>query len=107
MYVLFVKTHVKPERKEEFLRATFEDGKGSLQNEVGCLQFDVIEDVNDQNTIYLYEVYKDKAANEHHRTTPHFIKWRDAVRETYVEPMEILYGTDLFPPSTSRKKQSV
>ena len=53
------------------------DAQGSVQNEPGCLRFDVIQDSADPNRIWLYEVYVDQAAFKAHLQTPHFIKWRE------------------------------
>ena len=37
------------------------DAKGSVNNEPGCLRFDVIQEGADPNRIWLYEVYVDEA----------------------------------------------
>ena len=55
------------------------DAKGSVNDEPGCLRFDVIQDAGDPNRIWLYEVYVDEAAFQEHLKAPHFIKWRDTV----------------------------
>ena len=59
MYALLVWLQVKPEHLDEYLKATVDgDAKGSVGNEPGCYRFDVIQDQNDPNTIYFYEVYQ-------------------------------------------------
>jgi autoinducer 2-degrading protein len=41
-------------------------GTGAVVDEPGCLRFDVIQDANDANRIWFYEVYKDEAAFQAH-----------------------------------------
>jgi len=35
------------------------------------------------DTVYLYEVYRDEAALEAHRQAPHFVKWRETVKDMF------------------------
>ena len=57
------------------------DAIGSNRDEPGCLRFDVLQDNDDANLIHLYEVYQDEASLEAHRQAPHYLKWRDAVKD--------------------------
>ena len=103
MYVLLVSLRVKPERREEFLRAAEEDGRGSREDEPGCLRFDVLQDNEDPHRLYLYEVYKDEKALEAPRAAPHFTKWRETVKDWFDgEPMRHVCST-VFPPEEAWK----
>ncbi len=88
MYVIVAPIQIKPGLKDGFIEAMIDDAKGSVSNEPGCLRFDVIQDANDPNRIWLYEVYKDEAAFQQHMEAPHFIKWRDTVKEWMDEAPE-------------------
>ena len=79
MLAIWVKVRVKPEARERFLAAIEADALGSERDEPGCLRFNVLQDAQDQNVYYFYEVYRDEAALEAHRATPHFALWRAAV----------------------------
>ena len=79
MLAVWVKVRVKPETRERFLAAIEADALGSERDEPGCLRFNVLQDAQDQNVYYFYEVYRDDAALEAHRATPHFALWRAAV----------------------------
>ncbi len=103
MYVIVATLQVKPEHREEFIEEMLGDAKGSVGNEPGCLRFDVIQDEADPNRIYLYEVYKDKAAFEAHTTMPHFTKWRDAVQDWFDGPRTAGRGKNIFPPDDEWK----
>jgi (4S)-4-hydroxy-5-phosphonooxypentane-2,3-dione isomerase len=79
MLGIWVKVRVKPEARERFLAAIEADAQGSERDEPGCLRFNVLQDEQDQNVYYFYEIYRDEAALEAHRATPHFALWRAAI----------------------------
>ena len=81
MYVIVAPIQIKEGYKERFVEAMLDDARGSVRDEPGCLRFDVVQDGGDSNRIWLYEVYVDEAAFEAHLKTPHFIKWRDTVKD--------------------------
>ncbi len=97
MYVLLVKIQIKPDKRDAFIESMKDDARGSNMDEPGCLRFDVIQDENDPNTIYLYEVYKDRAAFDAHTKAPHFIRWRDTVKDWYAAPSEVWRGNSIYP----------
>ena len=80
--------HLKPELKDAFLEALTENARGSVAGEPGCLRFDVIQDADDPNRVWLYEVYRDEAAFVAHTEAPHFIKFRDATQDIRVEGIQ-------------------
>ena len=96
MYVVCVHIHVKPEHREEFIRATQLNHEGTIQ-EQGCLRFDVIQQIDDPNRFMLYEVYRDEAAIEAHRATAHYATWRDTVTPWMAEPRTGVRHNSLFP----------
>jgi quinol monooxygenase YgiN len=85
MFALVVSLKVKPERRDEFLKAVEEDGRGSREDEPGCLRFDVLQDNADPDHYYFYEIYRDEAAFDAHKRTPHYARWREAAAECVVE----------------------
>jgi autoinducer 2-degrading protein len=91
MFALFVTIDVKPEHREAFMEATMGDADGSNNNEPGCLRFDVLQDNNDPNRVYLFEVYKERSDWEvAHRQTPHYLKWRETVQDWFAaDPVRI------------------
>lgn len=105
MYVILVPIQIKDGHKQEFIEAMLDDAKGSVNNEPGCLRFDVIQDASDPNRIWLYEVYKDEAAFDAHRQAPHFIKWRDTVKDWRAEgaPGGTRGGANIWPPDSDWK----
>ena len=67
MYVIIVPIQVKEGHKEEFVKASLLDAQDSVNDEPGCLRFDLIQDPGDPNRVWLYEIYKDRPPS---RPTP-------------------------------------
>jgi (4S)-4-hydroxy-5-phosphonooxypentane-2,3-dione isomerase len=104
MYVLFVRSQLKPEYREQFMKIAKEDARGSNHDEPGCLRFDVLVDEKDANLIYFYEVYKDQAAFQAHQQTPHFFHYRDNIKpEWYVVPTQAVRSWSLYPADVDWK----
>ncbi len=105
MKVLIVQIGIKPEYRERFIESMLDDARGSVGDEPGCLRFDVIQDEKDPNTIYLYEVYKDDDAFQAHTEAPHFIKWRDMVKDWHSHDPIVFRGTNIYPPDSAWEPQ--
>ena len=72
MNVLFLEVNVKPEMREGFLEIALDNARHSAEDEPGCLRFDVLQDANNPNLFYYYEVYtNDEAQAAHNKTTHH------------------------------------
>ena len=71
MIVMIIECNVKPEKRDEFLKVIEHDAVHSERDEPGCLRFDVLNDLEDPNKFFFYEVYEDEAARLAHRETPH------------------------------------
>lgn len=98
MYALIVSLKVKPERREEFLSAAAEDGRGSREDEPGCLRFDVLQDAADPDHFFYYEVYRDEAAYKAHTEAPHYQVWRAAVEAGVLDgPAQVARCRTCFP----------
>ena len=96
MLALWVKVRIKPEQQERFLMAIEADALGSERDEAGCLRFNVLQDQQDQNIYYFFEVYRDEAALEAHRAAPHYAEWR-AAADTLDGPVEATRCETVFP----------
>jgi autoinducer 2-degrading protein len=99
MIAIWVKVKVKPERRQDFLKAIEVDALGSEQDEPGCARFNVLQDQQDPNTYYFYEVYKDEAALEAHRAAPHYAVWR-AAADTLDGATQATHCTTVFPAAS-------
>ena len=57
----------------------------SVTEEPGCGRFDVYQDRSDPALFLLVESYADKAAFEVHRTSPHYLAFREDVKDWVVD----------------------
>lgn len=97
MIALIVTVNIKPGFKEPFMASLMGDARGSNNDEPGCLRFDVLQDNEDSNRIYLYEVYRDEAAVEAHRAAPHYTKWREEVKDWFATENVRHLATPVYP----------
>ena len=98
MFAIWVSVQVKPERRDDFLKAIEEDARGSRDDEPGCLRFDVLQDSADPDHYYFYEVYRNEAALEEHRAAPHYQVWAKAVEDgVLVGPTQATRTSSVFP----------
>ena len=79
MYVVIVDFKIKPERLAEFMPLMVENARASRETEPGCQVFDVCVDPKDKTTVFLYELYDDRAAFDAHLATSHFKRFDAAV----------------------------
>ncbi len=98
MTVRAIEVQVKPGRTEEFIAATLANHRGSL-TEPGVLRFDVLQSAEDPSSFLLYEVYRDEAAIQAHKETPHYQAWKKTVEPLMAaprrgRPFDVLAPTD-------------
>ena len=87
MHVTLVHVHVRPEFVAPFLAATLRNHEGSVR-EPGCVRFDVLQSADAPERFTLFEVFRDDAAAAAHKNTPHYLAWRDEVRDWMASPRE-------------------
>ena len=78
MFAVVVTIRVKPESWEAFLPIMLTNAKASLQDEPGCHHFDVCQDPEYPNQVFLYELYTDPEAFQAHLAAPHYLSFNDA-----------------------------
>jgi autoinducer 2-degrading protein len=81
MYVVIVDFSIKPERLAQFMPLMLENARLSRETEPGCRVFDVCADPKEKTSIFLYEVYDDRAAFDAHLASAHFKRFDAAVGE--------------------------
>ena len=96
MIAVWVTVKVKPEKRDEFLRAIEVDATGSERDEPGCIRFNVLQNIEDENTYHFYEVYASEAARLEHRAAPHYAIWKTAAH-TLAEPPTRSECRPVFP----------
>lgn len=69
--VLFVELEIAAGQMEAFVKRALEHREKVLANEPGCHGFELLRPHERKNTVFLYEVYADQAAIDHHLNTPY------------------------------------
>ena len=85
MHVTLVHVHVKPAHVGDFVAASRLNRDASVR-EPGNLRFDVLQASDDPTRFILYEAYRDADAAAGHRTTQHYLAWREEVADWMAEP---------------------
>lgn len=85
MIVTCVYVRVKPEHIDEFIRQSTANHLEAVK-EPGNLRFDFIQETEDKTRFMLYEAYETEEASAAHKNTPHYLRWRDAVKDMMAEP---------------------
>jgi len=93
MIVLAV-TWIAKAGKEEAAAALFRTLTEHSRGEPGCLMFQVHRHKSDRTRFFIYEQYRDEAALDLHRNTPHFLEY---VRNQLPKVAERKEG-DLYDP---------
>jgi len=96
MIVTSVTVYVKKERVDEFIAASLENHENSVK-ESGNLRFDVLQSMDDPCRFLLYEAYATEAAAQAHKTTAHYLKWKNAVEPWMAKPREGVRGRGQAP----------
>ena len=72
MFVITVDFEIKSENVNQFRSRVLQQAKDTLNNEEKCLIFDVCFDEKNKNKVFLYEIYLDKDAFDHHLKSDHY-----------------------------------
>ena len=94
MYIVTVEFEVRPELLSAFLASVEQQARVSLTREPLCYRFDVCRPHGEENTVFLYEVYRDAEAFQLHLETPHFAdfdsKTRGMIHKKSVRTMKMI-----------------
>ena len=74
-FVITVEFEIHDALMPQFMPLMLDNAEKSRTLEPGCDRFDVLGPANGGNRVFLYEIYKDRAAFEAHLNTPHFLEF--------------------------------
>jgi autoinducer 2-degrading protein len=95
MLAVSVTVIVKPDRVDEFIRATLDNAKNS-RLEPGNVRFDVLQAEDNRARFLLYEVYQSPDGFKEHQQTAHYARWKQAVADQMAEPRQAVKLNALF-----------
>ena len=85
MLIVHVFVHVLPHRVDDFIAASRENARNSVQ-EPGIVRFDLVQQDDDSTRFLLIEIYRTPQDPARHKETAHYATWRDAVESWMAEP---------------------
>jgi autoinducer 2-degrading protein len=85
MTVTCVYVQVKEAHIDDFIKATTDNHIASIE-EPGNLRFDVLQSADDPSSFLLYEAYESEETAAAHKSTSHYLTWRDRVGDWIAEP---------------------
>lgn len=80
MYIVHVFIQVKPEYIDDFITATVDNARNSI-NEPGIARFDFIQQIDEPSQFMLIEVYRSPDDPGKHKETEHYKTWKDKVEQ--------------------------
>ena len=81
MYAVCVTFKIKTGQWDHFLPLMHANAQISAQTEPDCHKFDVLTDASKPDTVFLYELYTDRAAFDVHLASAHFKTFDAAVAD--------------------------
>jgi autoinducer 2-degrading protein len=80
MFIAAVHVYIKPDKVDQFKEMIKANHLGSIA-EPGCLRFDVAQSKEDPTEFLLWECYGDEEAAAFHKTTPHYLAFKERAPE--------------------------
>ena len=87
---------VREDIVEQFRDRLLRHARISRDTEPGCHRFDIHQEADDPALFLLIEIYVDEAAFELHRNSPHYLQFREDVKDWVIE-RRWWYWTSLGP----------
>ena len=92
MIATLVFVDVKPENVEAFREITVYN-HDNTRKEPGNVRFDVLQSNDDPTKFTLIEVFREEDAAKFHKTTAHYLRWRDEVAPYMASPRKAIHNT--------------
>jgi len=96
MQVTVVHIHVKEAYVADFIEACRLNHESSIE-EPGNFRFDVLQMQNDATRFILYEAYESAIHAKAHKTTSHYLIWRDTVADWMASSRDGVAYQCLYP----------
>lgn len=101
MIVTCVYIHVNPETVDSFINATIRNHMRTVK-EPGNIRFDFVQQADDPCRFMLYEVFDSAEAVDLHKTTEHYLEWRDTVADFMADPRKGVRYNIIEPSDRTR-----
>jgi quinol monooxygenase YgiN len=103
-FSVWVEFQIKPGAMPAFMPLMLANAQASLSREPGCRQFEVMQSLQDKDTVLLFEIYDSRAAFDEHLDSAHFKQFAAQTAQMIVSRR--LLTADIVPGSPGRDKNS-
>ncbi len=100
MKITCVHIHVIPGTEDAFISATMRN-HDNTRRETGNIRFDFLQSPDDSARFQLIEVFTGEDAVQFHKTTAHYLAWRNTVAPMMAEPRQGIPWKIVSPESES------
>ena len=101
MIVTFVHVWVKDKYIQDFIKVSAENHKESIK-EPGNLRFDLVQEEGNPSKFVFYEAYESEEDIIAHKSTQHYLKWRETVADWMAQPREGIKHKILCPEDKTK-----
>jgi len=99
MFGILFRIEAKPGQRQKLIDFLRWDGEIGRDQEPGTLRFEFYQDPKDENKLYVYEAYRDRAAFKDHKQNEPFKRWISSVRDELGTNFEVLFaGEAIWSP---------
>ncbi len=92
MFGILFRIEANPGKRQELIDFLRWDGEIGRDQEPGTLRFEFYQDPEDENRLFVYEAYRDRAAFEDHKQNEPFKRWISSVRDELGTNFEVLFA---------------
>ena len=96
MIILQVFIKIKPGMQQQFIDLTRDNCENSLREE-GIYRFDLYQHEDDDTRFTLVEAYRDVEAQDLHKQTEHYERWRTQAEPLMAEPRTRQLYRNIYP----------
>lgn len=101
LHINLAALRVASDQVTPFLDALTKLAAASVENESGCMRFDVAQSLDQPTELWVYEVFADRQAHASHRESPHRRTYDEAVANWYAdESPTVIRGANIWPPDS-------
>ena len=103
MHNVIVNIQVKENMVDAFIHETIKNVRGSLQEEE-IVSFDFLQSEEDPTKFLLIEVYKSEGSVVSHQQTPHYLLWKETVKDMMEKPRIKMAYSNIFPKDNEQSE---
>jgi quinol monooxygenase YgiN len=104
MIANFVVFTCKEGQRDAFVDASLANSRGSITGP-GCVATSILVDPDQNDLAYVFEVFVDQDAFQHHHAQPYYQEWLTATASMLAAPYELHQSTTFPGPQSFRALQ--